>query len=133
MDSCDFSDGKTVGLFSPSGPAQEACIREAYSRAGITDYSATAYFEAHGTGTRAGDPAEAMAIGNVFGPSRTADDPLYVGSVKTILGHGEGSSALNGVIKAILALEAEKIPPNINFDTPSSKSAYLLKFALYHC
>lgn len=116
-------------MFSPSGLSQEACIREAYSRAGITDYNATGYFEAHGTGTRAGDPAEAMAIGNVFGPSRTADDPLYVGSVKPNVGHGEGSSALNGVVKALLALEAEKIPPNINFDTPSSNSTYQLTFA----
>lgn len=128
-----FRDGKTIGLFSPSAPSQEACIREAYNRAGITDYNATAYFEAHGTGTRAGDPAEAKAIGNFFGPSRTSDDPLYVGSIKPNVGHGESSSALTGVVKAILALEADKIPPNINFDTPNPQSTYLVRFAFDHC
>ena len=76
------SDGKTLGIASPSSSSQEACIREAYARAGITDFSATGFFECHGTGTAAGDPAEAMAIGKVFGRTRTKEDPLWVGSIK---------------------------------------------------
>lgn len=107
---------------APSASAQEACVREAYSRAGITDFSATGFFECHGTGTVAGDPAEVQSVGKVFGKSRTSDDPLYIGSIKTNLGHGEGTSALSGVIKGIVSLEGDRILPNINFEQPNPKS-----------
>jgi len=116
------SDGKTLGLASPSASSQESCIREAYARAGIADISATGFFECHGTGTVAGDPAEAMSVGKVFGRGLTKDQPLYIGSIKTNVGHGEGASALNGVIKGVLALEAGQVPPNIHFEHPNPKS-----------
>ena len=116
------SDGKTLGLASPSASSQEACIREAYARAGIDNISATGFFECHGTGTVAGDPAEAMSVGKVFGRGLTKDEPLYIGSIKPNVGHGEGASALNGIIKGVLALEAGQIPPNIYFGQPNPRS-----------
>ena len=73
--------------------------------------------KAHGTGTPAGDPLEANAIGSVFAPDR--DHPLYVGSIKSNLGHLEGASGLAGIIKATLSVNAGKILPNMHFDTPN--------------
>ncbi|KAI9832015.1 MAG: hypothetical protein M1819_004559 [Sarea resinae] len=113
-------DGRTTGITLPSKDAQEALIKQAYHHAGL-DPLQTDYFEAHGTGTQAGDPLEAGAIGAVFGPGRPADHPLYVGSVKTNVGHLEGASGLGGIIKATLALEKGFIPPNINFEKPNSR------------
>lgn len=115
------SDGKTLGLASPSASSQEACIREAYARAGIANINETGFFECHGTGTVAGDPAEAMSVGKVFGRGLKKDEPLYIGSIKTNVGHGEGASALNGIIKGVLALEAGQVPPNIHFEQPNPK------------
>jgi len=128
------SDGKTVGIASPSAEAQEAAIRQAYAAAGITDFNVTAYVECHGTGTKAGDPVEARSIGKVFGNTRRADDPLHIGSTKPNMGHSEAASALTSVIKAVLALEAEQIPPNIEFVNPSpaSKDSDLFRYASYY-
>lgn len=75
--------------------------------------------KAHGTGTAAGDPLEANAIGSVFAQDR--DQPLYVGSVKSNLGHLEGASGLAGIIKATLSVGAGKILPNMHFNTPNPK------------
>jgi len=73
--------------------------------------------KAHDTGTKAGDPLEANAIGSVFAPNR--DQPLYVGSVKSNLGHLEGASGLAGIIKATMSVESAKILPNMYFNTPN--------------
>ncbi|EFW98603.1 phenolpthiocerol synthesis polyketide synthase ppsa [Grosmannia clavigera kw1407] len=108
-------DGRTAGITLPSRSAQESLIRTAYRMAGL-DPALTGYFEAHGTGTAAGDPLEAGAISTVFGSCRPASDPIIVGSVKTNLGHLEGASGLAGLIKAILILEHGMIPPNLNFE-----------------
>lgn len=105
-------DGKTQGITLPSSEAQEALIRQAYEESGL-DPVDTGYFEAHGTGTQAGDPRETRAIGAVFAKGR--DEPLYVGSVKTNIGHLEGASGLAGIIKTTLALEHAQIPPNMHF------------------
>lgn len=119
------SDGKTLGLAAPSTSSQEECIREAYARAGITDFSATAYLECHGTGTPAGDPVEVAAAGGVFGINSRADGtPLYIGSIKTNLGHAEGASALSGVIKGVVSLEGGRILPNLWFEKPNPKSEF---------
>ncbi|KAH8736190.1 hypothetical protein BGZ61DRAFT_339395 [Ilyonectria robusta] len=116
-------DGKTSGIMLPSREAQEELIRTAYKDSGC-DFATTAYFEAHGTGTQAGDPLESGAIGNTFGPQRPVDEngetlPLYIGSVKTNIGHTEGTSGLAGVIKAVLSLERGVIAPNVYFETPN--------------
>jgi acyl transferase domain-containing protein len=105
-------DGKKNGITLPSSEAQEALIRKTYEVNGL-DTADTAYFEAHGTGTKAGDPRETRAIGAVFAGKR--HEPLYVGSVKTNIGHLGGASGLAGIMKAILALENKTIPPNMLF------------------
>lgn len=109
------SDGYTPGITQPSRDSQVALIREAYERVGLT-MDSTRFIEAHGTGTVVGDPIEASAIGAAFRLSRTCKDPLYVGAVKSNVGHLEGASGIAGVIKAILVLEKAVIPPNANFE-----------------
>ncbi|KAL8725318.1 MAG: hypothetical protein Q9166_007424 [cf. Caloplaca sp. 2 TL-2023] len=109
-------DGKKQGITLPSSEAQEELIRRTYSMAKINPAD-TQYFEAHGTGTAAGDPRETRAIGAVFAGSR--DQPLNVGSVKTNIGHLEGASGLAGIIKATLSLEHKTIPPNMHFESPN--------------
>jgi acyl transferase domain-containing protein len=73
--------------------------------------------QCHGTGTPTGDPIETTAVGNVFGRKG-----VYIGSVKPNVGHSEGSSGLNSLIKAVLALEQRIIPPNIKFSKPNPNS-----------
>ncbi|KAI2464634.1 putative polyketide synthase [Annulohypoxylon bovei var. microspora] len=107
-------DGKTPGITQPSREAQERLIRATYSKAGLS-MAHTRFFEAHGTGTRIGDPREARAIGSAFREHRSDEDPLYVGAVKSNVGHLEGASGLAGVIKTVLVLEKGIIPPNTNF------------------
>jgi acyl transferase domain-containing protein len=107
-------DGRTPSIVQPSMAAQEALIRETYQDAGL-DMGKTAYVEAHATGTAIGDPTEATALGNAFKDSRLTIPHLYVGAVKSNIGHLEGASGVASVIKAVLALEKAIIPPNIWF------------------
>lgn len=109
--SASNQDGRTPGIMQPSPKMQEALIRSTYEKFGL-DPAATRYVEAHGTGTAVGDPIETRAIGTIFRNYRSPEDPLYVGSVKSNIGHLEGASGMAGVIKAILALESGLIPPN---------------------
>ena len=113
-------DGKTETITTPSGEAQEALIRDCYRRAGL-DPAQTAYFEAHGTGTPTGDPIEVTAIASVFKNTRTDQQPLRIGSVKTNIGHTETASGVAAIIKVALALEKGQIPPSINFEKPNAK------------
>jgi hybrid polyketide synthase / nonribosomal peptide synthetase ACE1 len=113
-------DGYTQkGITMPSSTAQEMLIRETYAKAGLDltkRHERCQFFEAHGTGTPAGDPIEAEAIRNAFfGPndSRFEDDCLYVGSIKTVIGHTEGTAGIAGILKASLALQHGIIPPNM--------------------
>lgn len=111
-------DGRTAGITLPSKAAQISLIQSAYEQAGC-DPSLTNYFEAHGTGTPAGDPIEASAIGATLGrcrPREDEDGKLYVGSIKTNIGHLEGASGLAGLIKAVLSLEKGIILPNLWFE-----------------
>ncbi|TWU72717.1 putative nrps-t1pks biosynthetic cluster [Metarhizium rileyi] len=115
-------DGRTPGITMPSAAAQEALIRATYARAGL-DLGKRAdrpqFFEAHGTGTPAGDPVEAEAISKAFFGPQThfepcgPDDTLFAGSIKTVIGHTEGTAGLAAVIKSSLALQAGVIPPNL--------------------
>ncbi|MFJ6623138.1 SDR family NAD(P)-dependent oxidoreductase [Kitasatospora sp. NPDC091335] len=113
-------DGDSAGLTVPNGPAQERVLKLALADAGLTPGDVQ-YVEAHGTGTPLGDPIEIGAISNVFADTRTKDDPLIVGSVKTNLGHMEPASGLVGVIKVLLQLRSGTIYPHLNFTTPSSR------------
>jgi acyl transferase domain-containing protein/NADPH:quinone reductase-like Zn-dependent oxidoreductase/SAM-dependent methyltransferase/acyl carrier protein len=113
-------DGHSSGLTVPNGIAQEAAIRQAIANARVTPNEID-YVEAHGTGTRLGDPIEVDALSTVFGPGRSADCKLLIGSVKTNLGHTEAASGVAGVIKCVLALEHEEIPAQLHFKTPTSE------------
>lgn len=106
-------DGRTPGISLPSSEAQQALIRTAYRQAGVSPTD-TGYVEAHGTGTQAGDPLEAKAILATIGHDRSTE--LYVGSVKTNIGHLEGAAGVAGVIKAALVVERGIIPPNLWFE-----------------
>ena len=111
-------DGLKEGLTVPNADAQARLLRQTYKDAGLSTAD-TYYFEAHGTGTAAGDPREAKAIGSVFGPARS--HPLMIGSVKSNVGHLEGASGLAGIIKSTMSVEAGKILPNMHFNEPNSK------------
>lgn len=95
-------------------------MREVYASAGISPDDA-GFVEAHGTGTKVGDPIEAQAIRNVFGHGRTPQSPLYVGSVKSNVGHLENASGVISIIKASLMLERRFILPNTNFEKANPK------------
>ncbi|KDN61564.1 putative beta-ketoacyl synthase domain-containing protein [Colletotrichum sublineola] len=113
-------DGKTPGITMPSGAAQEKLMRQIYRNAGL-DPSDCGYVEAHGTGTKVGDPIEATAIHNVIGQNRSAKDPLFIGSVKSNIGHLEAASGIAGVIKAVMMLERGFLLPNHDFKKPNEK------------
>ncbi|RYP28944.1 hypothetical protein DL767_006979 [Monosporascus sp. MG133] len=117
-------DGQSTGLTVPSPASQTALITSTYERSGLDPQSSRdrcQYFEAHGTGTPAGDPKEAEAIRNTFFPEHTKrynggrEEPLYVGSVKTVIGHSEGTAGLASLLKASLAIQNAQIPPNMLF------------------
>ena len=114
-------DGRKQGITLPSPEAQEALIRRTYASAGL-DPADTQYFEAHGTGTAAGDPRETRAIGAIFSKNRTT--PLVVGSIKTNIGHLEGASGLAGIIKATLSIQNRKMLPNMHFNNPNPEIAF---------
>ncbi|KAF2471756.1 putative equisetin synthetase [Lindgomyces ingoldianus] len=110
-------DGKTAGLTMPSSAAQAMLIRDTYARAGLDinkPEDRPQFFHAHGTGTPAGDPQEAEAISRAF-YSGGASDKLYVGSIKTIIGHTEGTAGLASLIGTSLAVQHGIIPPNMHF------------------
>ncbi len=107
------SDGRTNGISLPSRAHQAALLEHVYTRRGIRADD-VAFIEAHGTGTRVGDPAEAGAIGDVIGTKRS--EPLPIGSIKTNIGHTETAAGLAGVFKAMLALEHDVFPASLHAD-----------------
>lgn len=111
-------DGASSSLTAPNGPAQEAVIREALTRAGVKPDDVS-LLEAHGTGTQLGDPIEAIALGAVFGGARAPGNPLMLGSVKANIGHAEAAAGVLGVIKVVQALRHCAIPAHLHFDAPS--------------
>ncbi|KAF4124786.1 Acyl transferase domain in polyketide synthase (PKS) enzyme [Geosmithia morbida] len=111
-------DGRTTGITLPSKEAQVSNISALYKSMGF-DFDQTGYVECHGTGTQAGDWRELKAISETIASTRHVDNPVVVGSVKPNIGHLEGAAGVAGLIKAVLALEHGKIPPNINFKTPN--------------
>ncbi|KAI1736601.1 ketoacyl-synt-domain-containing protein [Xylaria scruposa] len=113
-------DGRTPGITMPCGEAQENLMRQVYNNAGL-DPADCGFVEAHGTGTRVGDPIEATAIHNVFHKGRTPRDPLYLGSVKSNIGHLEGASGIVAVIKSTMMLERGFVLPNYDFKYPNEK------------
>ncbi|PSN60577.1 reducing type I polyketide synthase 10 [Corynespora cassiicola Philippines] len=102
------ANGKTAGISLPSADGQEAVIRKAMSKASLSPEDIT-YIECHGTGTKVGDAIEVEGLSRVF--HRPADRPLFIGSVKSNIGHSEAASGIAGVIKSTLSLEKGHIPP----------------------
>ncbi|GAB1190868.1 hypothetical protein APSETT444_000033 [Aspergillus pseudonomiae] len=119
------SDGRSAGITMPNPEAQATLIRQTYERSGLDPVrDRCQYFECHGTGTQAGDPVEAEAIQQTFYPKTVVfspNDKLYVGSIKTLMGHLEGCAGLAGVMKAILCLKNRTITPNMLFDDLNPK------------
>lgn len=105
-------DGGSSGLTVPNGLAQSALIRQALSQIGATANDID-YIEAHGTGTKLGDPIEVDALADVF-KDRNPDKPLYLGSVKSNIGHAEAAAGIAGIIKVILALQAGQLPASLH-------------------
>ena len=112
------SDGRSSGLTVPNGPAQEMVLKKALANAALTPMDID-YVEAHGTGTSLGDPIEVEALGAVMCQGRPVDRPLRIGSVKTNLGHTEAAAGLAGLLKVIMALRHEFIPPHLHFSKPN--------------
>ncbi|MFJ9903730.1 acyltransferase domain-containing protein [Streptomyces sp. NPDC101152] len=107
------SDGRSNGLLAPNPLAQQALLATAYARAGLAPGHID-YVEAHGTGTPLGDPIEAGALGAVLGAGRDPDQPLLLGSVKGNLGHLESAAGVAGLVKTVLALHHDSIPPSLH-------------------
>jgi hybrid polyketide synthase/nonribosomal peptide synthetase ACE1 len=120
-------DGRTTGLTMPSNTAQTALIRDTYRRAGLDinePRDRPQFFHAHGTGTQAGDPQEAEAVSTALFPNGSnIDTELFVGSIKTVIGHTEGSAGLASLIGSSLAMKHGIIPPNLHFSQLSDKVA----------
>ena len=105
-------DGRSNGLTAPNGPAQQSVIRQAIALAGLKP-SDISYVEAHGTGTALGDPIEVNSLAQVMQERR---EPCWIGSVKTNIGHLEAAAGIAGLIKVVLALQHQKIPPNLHLN-----------------
>jgi malonyl CoA-acyl carrier protein transacylase len=106
-------DGLSNGLTAPNGPSQQIVIRQALKNAGV-DPTEISYVEAHGTGTALGDPIEFKALKAVLMPDRQPDQPCWLGSLKTNIGHLEAAAGITSVIKTVLSLQHREIPPHLH-------------------
>ncbi|KAF3885901.1 MULTISPECIES: type I polyketide synthase [Nostocales] len=108
-------DGRSSGLTVPNGLAQNSLIRSALDNAKV-EPSQVSYVETHGTGTSLGDPIEVKALGAVLGQRQPEEQPLMIGSVKTNIGHLEAAAGVAGLIKVVLAMQHQEIPPHLHLN-----------------
>ncbi|MDO9264154.1 MAG: beta-ketoacyl synthase N-terminal-like domain-containing protein, partial [Desulfosalsimonadaceae bacterium] len=111
-------DGRSNSLTAPNGPAQQKVLRSALADGGI-DASQLSYIEAHGTGTAIGDPIELGSLKHVLLAGRTYENPCFIGSVKSNIGHLEAASGIAALIKVIMSLRHGVIAPNLHYNTPT--------------